>query len=136
MVSQAAQAEGRAFAPPYRPLLLLLSSCLTSPAAASALVSAHTGGPNGLLQKHTSAAQSDSDSGGPFDDGPQPACSCDCCDTVRRLPNEVSFGAGVKCSPSGEHSADMCGAQCAPSKDDKVLQEDVVDLERFCFFEC
>jgi len=30
----------------------------------------------------------------------------------------------------------MCGAQCSPDKDDKVLQDAVVDFERFCFFEC
>lgn len=120
------------------PLLLVVSSLL--PALSSALVaveSIHSGGPSGgFLQKHGQASQSDSDSGGPFDDGPQPGCSCDCCDTVHRLPGEISFGAGVKCSPSGGHSADMCGLQCSPSKEDKVLQEEVVDLERFCFFEC
>jgi hypothetical protein len=35
----------------------------------------------------------------------------------------------VKCSASGAHSEDMCGAQCTPSKEegkeDKVLPEDI-----------
>lgn len=130
MVSQAAFLR-------RRPLLLAL---LAVPCSASALVEAvHSGNPNGFLQKKD-AAQSDSDSGGPFDDAVQPSCSCDCCDTVHRLPGEMSFGAAVKCSASGAHSEDMCGAQCTPSKEegkeDKVLPEDVVDMERFCFFEC
>jgi len=69
-------------------------------------------------------------------DDPQPACSCDCCDVVRRLPGEIAFGAGVKCAPSTQHNADMCGVQCSPNKDDKVLKDQIVDSERFCFFQC
>jgi hypothetical protein len=30
----------------------------------------------------------------------------------------------------------MCQPQCSPDKSDKVLRDEVVDLERFCFFEC
>jgi len=30
----------------------------------------------------------------------------------------------------------MCSAQCSPEKGDRVLQDEVVDAERFCFFEC
>jgi len=113
--------------------VLLVTTLLIAPCSAAAV---EPRGPGGFLQKHRDAAQSDSESGGAFDDGPQPSCSCDCCDVVKRLPGEVQFGAGVKCIPSGEHSTDMCDAQCSPSKEDKVLQEEVVDLERFCFFEC
>jgi len=74
-------------------------------------------------------------------DDPQPACSCDCCDVVRRLPGEIAFGAGVKCAPSTQHNADMCGMQCSPEKDTDgqvkgVLKDEIVDSERFCFFEC
>jgi len=110
--------------------VLLVTTVLIAPCSAAAAKPIP-----GFLQKHHDAAQSDSDSGGAFD-GPQPSCSCDCCDVVKRLPGEVQFGAAVKCIPSGEHSADMCNEQCSPSKDDKVFQEEVVDLERFCFFEC
>jgi len=116
--------------------VLLVTTFLVVPCSAAAVEPVHSGGPSGFLQKHNNAAKSDSDSGGAFDDGPQPSCSCDCCNVVRRLPGEIQFGAGVKCIPSGEHSTDMCDAQCSPSKEDKVLQEDVVDVERFCFFEC
>jgi len=85
----------------------------------------------------TSSLVAKNDGGDPSDDArDQPSCSCDCCDVVRRLPGEISFGAGVKCSQSSQHSSDMCGAQCSPDKEDHVMQDAVVDLERFCFFEC
>merc|ERR1719311_1123887 len=66
----------------------------------------------------------------------QPACSCDCCDVVRRIPGEIAAGASVKCSPNHQHSEDMCAAQCTTNDEDKVLQDEVVDMQRFCFFEC
>lgn len=67
---------------------------------------------------------------------PPPTCSCDCCDVTIRRPGEISFGAKVKCTPSSQHTEDMCGAQCSPAKEDKILQDDIVDMQRFCFFEC
>lgn len=118
------------------PSVMLVTTLLIVPCTAAVVDLIHGRGPSGFLQNHHDAAKTNSDSGGAFDDGPQPSCSCDCCDVVKRLPGEVQFGAGVKCVPSGEHSTDMCDAQCSPSKEDKVLQEEVVDLERFCFFEC
>jgi hypothetical protein len=30
----------------------------------------------------------------------------------------------------------MCGSQCTPDKEDRVLRDEVVDFERFCLFEC
>lgn len=85
-------------------------------------------------------AQADTTNGGgdsdtSADDKP-PGCSCDCCDVVSRRPGEIAFGAGVKCSPSDQHSEEMCGAQCSTSDGDHVLQDEVVDVQRFCFFEC
>lgn len=118
-------------------LLLAVGPFVVPHSSASAVDSAaHVANPSGFLQKQDEASQSDSDSSGPFDDAPQPSCSCDCCDVVKRLPGEINFGARVKCSPSGTHSSDMCGAQCTPTEDDKVLQDRIVDLERFCLFEC
>jgi len=133
MVSLHGLAERRA----CWPLLLVVSSLHMAPCSATALENVRRSGPSGFLQQqHKHVSQSDNEDEGPFDDGPQPSCSCDCCDVVNRLPGEINFGAGVKCSPSGEHSEDMCGQQCTPDKEDKVLKDEVVDLERFCFFEC
>mmetsp|Transcript_48788 Transcript_48788/g.136559 ORF Transcript_48788/g.136559 Transcript_48788/m.136559 type:complete len:311 (+) Transcript_48788:87-1019(+) len=70
----------------------------------------------------------------------QPSCSCDCCDVVERRPDEIVDNVGVKCSPSEEHSEDVCGEQCAPAPGDQVLasnaEDAAVDYQRFCFFEC
>jgi len=66
-------------------------------------------------------------------------CSCDCCDVVARRPDEASAGVGVKCSPSVEHSQDVCGEQCRPGENDlvfRVAEEQSLDYQRFCFFEC
>eukprot|EP00929_Paragymnodinium_shiwhaense_P114963 TRINITY_DN83524_c0_g1_i1.p1 TRINITY_DN83524_c0_g1~~TRINITY_DN83524_c0_g1_i1.p1 ORF type:complete len:638 (+),score=169.07 TRINITY_DN83524_c0_g1_i1:79-1992(+) len=69
-----------------------------------------------------------------------PDCSCNCCDTVERRPDEIVFGAAVKCAPSDQRSSDICGEQCKPLEDDKVLgpaaQDDALDYNRFCMFEC
>lgn len=110
-----------------RAIALVVTLLLPATALAAADVSALRG-----KSSQVAAAQGD-----PSDEGrDQPSCSCDCCDVVRRIPGEIQFGAGIKCSPSVQHSSDMCGAQCSPDKEDTVLKDAVVDFERFCFFEC
>lgn len=70
----------------------------------------------------------------------EPICSCDCCSVVERRPDEVVSGAMVKCAPASGHSEDTCTPQCVPSWDDQILryssEEQILDYERFCFFEC
>jgi len=110
-----------------RAIALVVTLLLPATALAAADVSALRG-----KSSKVAAAQGD-----PNDEGrDQQACSCDCCDVTRRIPGEIQFGAGIKCSPSVQHSSDMCGAQCSPDKEDTVLKDAVVDFERFCFFEC
>jgi len=110
-----------------RAIALVVTLLLPATALAAADASALRG-----KSSQVAAAQGD-----PSDEGrDQPSCSCDCCDVVRRIPGEIQFGAGIKCSPSVQHSSDMCGAQCSPDKEDTVLKDAVVDFERFCFFEC
>mmetsp|Transcript_32885 Transcript_32885/g.71766 ORF Transcript_32885/g.71766 Transcript_32885/m.71766 type:complete len:368 (-) Transcript_32885:139-1242(-) len=66
-----------------------------------------------------------------------PSCSCDCCGTVRRRPDEVVGSAAVKCAPAGGHSSDVCGgAQCSSTNDALEHSEGQLDYQRFCFFEC
>lgn len=112
----------------------LLIPAATSAAAVSAVSLRGNGGGHGALLQRRASRSGDGDAG-PFDDS-QPACSCDCCDVVRRIPGEIAAGASVKCSPNHQHSEDMCAAQCTTDNEDKVLQDEVVDMQRFCFFEC
>eukprot|EP00746_Dinoflagellata_sp_MGD_P167906 gnl/MRDRNA2_/MRDRNA2_98889_c0_seq1.p1 gnl/MRDRNA2_/MRDRNA2_98889_c0~~gnl/MRDRNA2_/MRDRNA2_98889_c0_seq1.p1 ORF type:complete len:317 (-),score=96.26 gnl/MRDRNA2_/MRDRNA2_98889_c0_seq1:266-1216(-) len=65
-------------------------------------------------------------------------CSCDCCNAVRRLPDESAAGVKVKCAPSHDHSSDMCANQCQPPAGDRLLyvRGNVLDYQRYCFFEC
>lgn len=69
-----------------------------------------------------------------------PECNCNCCDTVERRPDEIVFGAATKCAPSETKPTDVCGEQCKPADDDKVLapfaQDESLDYQRFCMFEC
>lgn len=65
-------------------------------------------------------------------------CNCDCCSTVRRLPEESEAGVKVKCAPSQDHSSDECSQQCQPPAGDRLLhiRGNVLDYQRYCFFEC
>jgi len=75
------------------------------------------------------------------DDG-QPLCSCDCCSVAARRPDEIVASAAIKCAPSGDHGADLCGEQglCSAAQDDRILRDTMedqsVDYQRFCLFEC
>lgn len=75
------------------------------------------------------------------DDG-QPLCSCDCCNVAARRPDEVVANAAIKCAPSDDHGADLCGEQglCSAAQDDRILrntmEDQSVDYQRFCLFEC
>jgi hypothetical protein len=62
-------------------------------------------------------------------------CGCDCCNVIARRPTEVENGVHVECAPDGSHD---CSDQCSTSADDAVLRAagDVMDLARYCFFEC
>lgn len=77
---------------------------------------------------------------GDHDEDDYPACSCDCCDTVPRLPEEIVGNVAVKCSPSEGHSTDMCDQMCAPSPRDHLLgmaaEAMALDYLRFCLYEC
>jgi len=119
-------------------LAIAFSSLLTAHslavAATATVPGAGVGPGSGLLLQSRTIVKGGSDADS--SDTPPPACSCDCCDVVARRPGEVAFGAGVKCSPNTDHSPEMCGLQCAPAQEDRVLPEDVVDTQRFCFFEC
>lgn len=102
-----------------------------------ATINAASGAVSGALRGHTadSGARSSSVHGVKSKE-PAPACSCDCCDVTSRRPAEMSFGAGVKCTPGSGHSPDMCSEQCTTSNDDRIMQEELVDMLRYCFFEC
>lgn len=66
-------------------------------------------------------------------------CTCDCCDTIPRRPDEFVAGVKVKCSPSTTHSVDQCSNECRPSQDDQILKtggDTTLDYQRFCFYEC
>jgi len=65
-------------------------------------------------------------------------CNCDCCNTVRRLPEESAADVKVKCAPSRDHSSDTCANQCQPPAGDRLLhiRGNVLDYQRYCFFEC
>lgn len=89
-----------------------------------------------MLRGHTFRNVVRSESSDGSSEEPPPTCSCDCCEVTSRRPGEISFGAQIKCTPSSQHTSDMCGSQCSPAKDDKVLQDEIVDSQRFCFFEC
>jgi hypothetical protein len=102
---------------------LFSSVCVLLPVATSG---------EGFLQQRSAVTNSDDGS----TSGSQPTCSCDCCDVAIRRPGELSFGAGVKCTSSDSHNTDLCGDQCSPPKHDKVFKDEVVDSERYCFFEC
>lgn len=65
-------------------------------------------------------------------------CSCDCCNAVRRLPEESASGVKVKCAPSHDHGSDVCTNECKPSTGDRLLstRANVLDYQRYCFYEC
>lgn len=90
-----------------------------------------------LLSAARAAANGDNVDSSPDD---PPSCSCDCCDTVRRRPDEVVSGAEIKCIPSFGHS-DTCGHQCLADVGDRLLnahsnEDQILDYQRFCFYEC
>jgi len=65
-------------------------------------------------------------------------CNCDCCGTVRRLPEETVAGTKVKCAPAHDHGSDVCTDECRAPAEDRLLhiRGNVLDYQRFCFFEC
>jgi len=65
-------------------------------------------------------------------------CSCDCCNAVRRLPEESAAGVKVKCAPSHDHGSDVCTNECKPPTGDRLLSTrvNVLDYQRYCFYEC
>jgi len=66
-----------------------------------------------------------------------PPCACDCCTVIDRRPNEVVNGASKACAPTTEHGEE-CAEQCLTAPGDSVLRAagEVMDSQRFCFFEC
>lgn len=72
-----------------------------------------------------------------------PKCSCDCCNVAERRaveePPDYS-DVHIKCVPSDEHGPEVCGSQCAAADNDALLgataEGAVLDMLRFCFFEC
>jgi len=71
-------------------------------------------------------------------DDDEPTCSCDCCDVVKRRPDEFLADVKIKCVPAGTHSTETCSNQCTAPDSDRILQtqDKVLDYQRFCFFEC
>mmetsp|Transcript_76015 Transcript_76015/g.180880 ORF Transcript_76015/g.180880 Transcript_76015/m.180880 type:complete len:466 (-) Transcript_76015:52-1449(-) len=68
-----------------------------------------------------------------------PACSCNCCNVAARRPDEVFAGASIKCSLSSDSQREACSHECVAPADDKILRfasEQVLDHQRYCFFEC
>lgn len=65
-------------------------------------------------------------------------CSCDCCNTVRRLPDESEPGVAVKCAPSHVHDSEVCTNECQTPNGDRLLssRSNVLDYQRYCFYEC
>merc|ERR1719487_2639482 len=57
-----------------------------------------------------------------------PSCSCDCCDVVPRLPNEVVSGVQIKCAPSTAHDPTMCPMECRTADEDRLLEVAQGDL--------
>lgn len=66
-----------------------------------------------------------------------PSCTCDCCNTARRLPGEDSK-AHVKCSPAKDHSSDVCTNECQAPRNDRLVHtyEGILNYQRYCFYEC
>jgi len=70
--------------------------------------------------------------------GPPP-CSCDCCQTVPRMPSEQTASLEFKCSaPSPDQLTDICPASCSASTADVVLTsaEEGMDYNRYCQYKC
>lgn len=66
-----------------------------------------------------------------------PSCTCDCCNTARRLPGENSK-AKMKCSPAIDHSSDVCTNECQAPAADRLLHtvDGLINYQRYCFYEC
>lgn len=66
-----------------------------------------------------------------------PSCTCDCCNTARRLPGE-DFQAHVKCAPAHDHSSDVCTNQCRGPNNDRLVhtRDGILNYQRYCFYEC
>jgi len=82
-----------------------------------------------LAQVDTAAAQFS---------GPPP-CSCDCCQTVPRMPSEQTASLEFKCSGAPpDQQTDICPASCSASTADVVLTaaEEGMEYNRYCQYKC
>jgi len=71
--------------------------------------------------------------------GGPPPCSCDCCQTVPRMPSEQTESLDFKCSAAAaDQQTDVCPGSCEASSADVVLTaaESGMDYQRYCQYKC